>query len=465
MRSARAAISPSALLVASALLLVSCGGNAGLASRPDAANAALPAGTHALMPDAGRAVLPDAAIVNGHPISHVIVVMQENRSFDNLFQGFPGANTVSSGLNSKGESIPLEPVPLESSYGLDHNSKSFFAACDGSPPGQNCKMDGFDKEVAYGTHIHNNPEYGYVPHRESKLYFDMAKQYVLGDDMFTSHIDASFVSHQYIIAGQASGAVDLPTTLWGCGGGANDTVVTLNADRSYGPTIAPCFTNRTIGDELDEKGLPWRFYGSVSTDIAYIWSSYQAISDIYNGPDWNNDVITPPAQFLTDVAHGTLASVTWVTPSFEDSDHATSRGKTGPEWVASIVNAVGESNFWNQTAIFVMWDEWGGWYDHVPPPYEDYDGLGMRVPLLVISPYAKPGYVSHVQYEHGSILRFIEDTFGLGRLAASDTRANSPAADCFNFQAKPRPFVPLPTSLKPGDFVNAPRDPRPPDEE
>jgi len=110
-----------------------------------------------------------------------------------------------------------------------------------------------------------------------------------------------------------------------------------------------------------------------------------------------------------------------------------------------------------------MWDEWGGWYDHVPPPYVDYDGLGIRVPLLVISPYAKRNYVSHVQYEHGSILRYVEDTFGLPRLAASDRRANSPELDCFVHARPPRPFKPFPTQLQPTDFISAP-DFRPPDE-
>ncbi len=437
-------------LVLAANVIAGCGGFAGPA----------PAG-------GARPTLVAAQKAGPAPaIQHVIVVVQENRSFDNLFQGYPGANTVPAGTNSKGQQVRLVPVPLEASWGIDHNANSFFAACDGSPVGRNCKNDAFDQEVAYGNNVPpNNPEYGYVPHAESKLYFDMAKAYVLGDAMFTSHIDASFVSHQYIIAGQASRAVNLPTSVWGCGGGDNDTVQTLNDDRSYGPTESPCFTNETLGDELDAKNLPWRFYGTAEGNIEYFWSAYQAISGIYNGPDWTKDVIDPPAQFLTDVGAGKLASVTWITPSFMNSDHATSLSNTGPEWVASVVNAVGQSRFWNSTAIFVMWDEWGGWYDHVPPPYEDYDGLGMRVPLLVISPYAKKHYVSHVQYEHGSILRFIEDTFGLARLAASDTRANSPAADCFDFEQGPRPFVPLPVKMSPRDFTSAPRDPRPPDEE
>ena len=112
----------------------------------------------------------------------------------------------------------------------------------------------------------------------------------------------------------------------------------------------------------------------------------------------------------------------------------------------------------------MLWDEWGGWYDHVPPPYVDYDGLGIRVPLLVISPYAKRGFVSHVQYEHGSILKYIEDTFGLGRLAASDARANSPVPDAIDYRRKPRAFTPFRTPLSPEFFLRQPADSRPPDD-
>ena len=401
------------------------------------------------------------------PIKHVVILMQENRSFDNLFQGFPGADTRASGLDSKGNRVKLQPVPLEAQYGLDHNAGQMFLACNGSGsiPGTACKMDGFDLETAYGQKIPADPEYGYVPHQETRPYFAMAQQYVLADRMFTSHIDASFVSHQYIIAGQAAGAVNLPTGTWGCAGGGSDTVQTLNADRSYGSAETPCFSYATIGSELDQRGLPWRFYAMGPSDTGSIWSAYQANAPIFNGPDWQTDVENPSSAFLSDVGNGKLAAVTWVMPSFRNSDHATSYSKTGPDWVASVVNAVGESQFWDSTAIFVMWDEWGGWYDHVPPPHVDYDGLGFRVPLLIVSPYAKQGHVSHVQYEHGSILKFVEDTFGLPRLAASDARANSPAPDCFEFTKPPRAFVPIKTKLSKQYFLNEPLDPRPPDEE
>ena len=124
-----------------------------------------------------------------------------------------------------------------------------------------------------------------------------------------------------------------------------------------------------------------------------------------------------------------------------DSDAVDCGGGGGPAWVASLVNAVGESKFWDTTAVFVQWDDWGGFFDHFNPSLENYDGLGFRVPLLVISPYAKRNYVSHVQYETASVLRFTEDLYGLAQLAAADKRATSPAADCFDFSQKPRKFV------------------------
>ncbi|MGA7354433.1 MAG: alkaline phosphatase family protein, partial [Candidatus Cybelea sp.] len=129
------------------------------------------------------------------------------------------------------------------------------------------------------------------------------------------------------------------------------------------------------------------------------------------------------------------------------------------------VNTIGESKFWKSTAIFVQWDDWGGLYDHVPPPYEDYDGLGFRVPLLVISPYAKQNHVSHVQYETASVLRFAEDLFGLGQLAAADARATSPAPDCFDFHQEARAFVPIKAPKNRRFFINQPGDYRVPDYE
>jgi len=262
--------------------------------------------------------------------------------------------------------------------------------------------------------------------------------------------------------------VNIPaTTVWGCNGGPSDLVGTLTQDRGEGPNERPCYDYKTLGDELDEAGLTWRFYTSKINGDGGEWSGYQAVRHIRYGPDWAKDVITPQTKFITDVQAGTLSSVTWVTPICVNSDHVNCGGGTGPEWVASLVNAVGESKFWDSTAIFITWDDWGGLYDHVPPPYVDYDGLGFRVPLVIMSPYAREGRVSHIQYEHGSILKFAEDQFGLAQLAASDKRANDPATDCFNFNQPPKAFVPIQTSQQHGTdfFLHQPPDGRAPDYE
>ncbi len=404
-------------------------------------------------------------------IKHIVYIVQENRSFDNLFQGYPGADTVSSGKNSKGETIELQPVSLAKQYIIDHSAQAMFAACNGTGdlPGTKCRMDGFNHELSYEGPP--NPEYVYVPHSESKPYFDMAHEWVLADRMFQSQLDESFVAHQYIIAAQAHASVDLPEGLWGCPGGPSDLVYTLTQRRTIGHQQPVCFNYKTLGDELDNAGLSWRFYtskyGSPSSDAGSYWSGYQAVKHIYDGPDWHKDVLccVPQTKFLTDVRAGKLANFTWITPECYFSDHVNCGGGYGPSWVAALVNTVGNSKFWNSTVIFVQWDDWGGLYDHVPPPYEDYDSLGFRVPLLVISPYARHGRVSHVQYETASVLKFAEDVFGLDRLTGADRRANSPAPDCLDFTQPPRKFTPIAAPYGWRYFLHQPVDTRPPDEE
>ncbi len=394
-------------------------------------------------------------------IKHVVYIVQENRSFDNLFQGYPGADTVASGKDSTGETIQLAPVKLsQRAYVIDHSAAAMFAACHGtgSLPGTKCRMDGFDQEQFYGGPSNvKYPMYVYVPHGDSRPYFDIAHEGVLADRMFQSHLDESFVSHQYIIAAQAQSSVDLPYGAWGCSAGSGDTVPTITKDRKYGKGQIPCFDYQTLGDELDNAGLTWKFYtstyGSRSSGDASFWSSYQAVRHIYYGPDWQKDVIAPNWKFLTDVRKGKLANFTWITPVCDDSDHVNCFGGHGPSWVAALVNAIGNSKYWDSTAIFIQWDDWGGLYDHVPPPFKDYDGLGFRVPLVILSPYSKHNYVSHVQYETASVLRFAEDLYGLGQLAKADARATSPAADCFDFTQKPRTFVKIAAPLPPKFFM------------
>jgi phospholipase C len=404
-------------------------------------------------------------------IEHIVYIVQENRSFDNLFEGYPGADTVTRGKDSKGRTIPLQPVSLSAHYLLDHSLRAMTLDCNGTGelPGTDCRMNGFDEELHKGgPRDIKEPMYVYVPHDDSKPYFDMAHQWVLADKTFQSQIDDSFVAHQYVIAAQAESSVNVPLQLWGCAGGPSDIVYTLTQERAYGSPVPPCFDYQTLGDELDRAHLSWRFYASryssVKNGSSAIWSAYQAVRHIRYGADWKRDVISPNWRFITDVRAGKLANFTWVTPVCDDSDHVSCGGGYGPSWVSALVNTVGKSKFWNSTVVFVQWDDWGGLYDHVRPPFKDYDGLGFRVPLLVISPYAKANYVSHVQYETASVLRFAEDLWGLDRLAAADRRATSPAADCFDFTQSPRRFVKIDAPLPPSFFMRH-TDDRAPDYE
>lgn len=411
-------------------------------------------------------------------IKHVVIVIQENRSVDNLFQGFPGADTRSFGRDSDGRKITLKPIPLETTWDVAHSAEAFFEACNGtgSYPGTHCRMNGFNKEYhdcghgGYPACPYKYPQYAYVPAAETKLYFEMAQQYVFGDRMFVSNFDeSSFVAHQYLIAGQASSTVNFPATNeWGCEGGPSDTIPVVTQERvvDYNDPIPVCLKNLTLGEELDGAGVSWKYYtAAVPQGDGAFWNAYSAVKRVYYGRDWTRNIISPQTVFFTDVSGGNLPAVSWITPTCENSDHASCGSNTGPAWVTSIVNAIGQSKYWKSTAIFITWDDPGGWYDHVPPKMLDYDGLGFRVPFIVISPYAKQAYVSHADYEHASLLRFVEDRWGLKSLAASDARALSPAGDCFDFTQPPRKFQVIQSTMGKDYFMHRPLDLRPPDNE
>lgn len=423
-----------------------------------------------------QGVIPAGQLANPfYKIKHIVIIVQENRSFDTLFQGFPGADTQSYGYTHTGLKVTLKPIGLGGRWDVGHDWANFMLACQGqgSLPGSNCKMDGFDIEW-FGCGKSGAPQcpsqypvYSYVRKSDIQPYLAMANQYVLADRMFASNIDASsFVAHQYLIAGQADSTVNFPKNLWGCDGNKYDTIETFTQQRQLsGKYIRACFDYTTLGDEMDAAGVSWKYYTATVDGSGNGWDAYDAIKHIRYGPDWKTHIIGPQTKFFDDVKNGALPSVSWVTPTCLNSDHAGACGSTtGPHWVASLVNAVGQSQYWNSTAIFVIWDDYGGWFDHVPPPFADYDGLGVRVPLIVVSPYAKKSYVSHVQYEFGSILKFVENRFGLAPLASSDARANGPK-DCFDFSQSPRPFSPIPTHFKQAYFLREPFDPRPPDTE
>jgi phospholipase C len=377
-------------------------------------------------------------------IKYVVMIVQENRTPDNLFQGLKGADIATSGLNSQGQTVQLHEVPLEVDYDMNHQHESFVTEWfDGH-------MNGFNLNTHKGhCRVSQTCAYGYVPKYENQPYVDLASQYAFADRMFESNQGPSFPAHQYIISGTSTTdstgeykAADNPYSRHGPNGGGCDAppyvlVDTINQSGTLGNPVYPCFDRQTLGDLLDQKAISWRYY-QMGLGVG-LWHPFDAISHIRHGKDYAN-VVTPSSQVLTDISTGKLAQVSWVSPAGSNSDHSGDRSSGGPAWVSSIVNAIGASKYWNQCAVFVVWDDWGGWYDHVSPPiYNSYE-LGFRVPLIAISPYAKKGYVSETQYEFGSLLKFVEQTFGTGNLGTTDVRAAS-VSDMFNFKQRPRSFV------------------------
>jgi len=421
----------------------------------------------------GPAVIPTAGppVTTGlqdPQIRHVIFIVQENRSFDNLFNGFPGADTVRYGLTGDGRQIPLHETRLEDGQDIGHYHYSFLAAYDEG------KNDGFDREHGYGM-VHGkygltkeSPlyPYAYVPRGEVEPYFALAHAYTLADRNFQSNSGPSFPAHLYLIAGESGNIDEVPSLRpWGCDGPKWDRVAYLQSDGTdMAPGVFPCFDFLTLGDELDRAGLSWSYYvpGPKSLAGSTFGTGYDAIRHIRFGPDYGRDIEYPETRFFSDVEGGRLANVAWVIPQMENSDHPQSKSNTGPSWVLSVVDAVGRSSYWNSTVIFIVWDDWGGWYDHVVPPQLDQMGLGYRVPLIVVSPFAKHAYVSHVTHEFGSLLRFTEETFGLGVLGVSDARADD-LRDCFDFEQAPRPYRHIVTPYDRSYFLEQPVDDEPND--
>jgi len=389
-----------------------------------------------------------------------VVIFQENRTPDNLFHGLPGADIADSGVDSAGHTIPLVKTNLVTTYDLGHRHVDFVAMYD------NGRMDGADKVYASCTGRPGgcppNVQFQYVDPAQVVPYFQLAERFTFADRMFQTNQGPSFPAHQYIISGTSAPSTGGQYAGWfvaenptpngkptGCVEAPPDGLVLLiDPSGVESASIFPCFEHPTLIDLLDQAGVGWRYY---APSTGSIWTGPAAVQHLRTGPDWKN-VVVPQTAVLTDIANGQLASVSWVIPDGEQSDHALSTDGTGPSWVASIVNALGNSPYWSDTAVLVTWDDWGGWYDHVAPPIHDAYEYGFRVPLLVVSPYAKPGYVSHVMHDFGSIVRFIETTFATPTLGYADARADD-LSDCFDFTQAPIAWVNVDAKLGAAYFI------------
>jgi len=398
---------------------------------------------------------------NTAQIQHIVIIVKEGHSFDNYFGNYPGAAGATSGTTSSGATVGLTQAADRPAYALGDGHDETVQAIDGG------KMDKFD---LVGNGNVGGVLLPYTQYQQTDVpnYWLLAQNFVLADNMYESVAGPSFPNHLMSVAATSAGAVDNPVNTfassdlprWGCDASTTGTVNVLQATGASVPTY-PCFDMTAIQDELEAATFPapalgqpfspykWVYYAPAQGSSGYNWNALDAIKHIrYNGATglagglWTTQVL-PDTQFMKDAAKGVLPPVSWVVTSGANSEQAPSSVCNGENWTINQINAVMNGPDWATSAIFVIWASHGGYYDHVAPPSVDTLGLGVRVPMLVISPYAKAGVVSHTQYETASVVKFIESTYGLKALSTRDANA-SDIRDAFDFTlTTPRAPMPL----------------------
>ncbi len=395
-----------------------------------------------------------AAVPPGlNKIDHFVFIVEENKSFDHYFGTYPGANGIPKGVAEEDPISGNMVAPYHDTSVIDfdapHDRSNALADIDGGA------MDGFMKEAvksyalskALGPEPGHNPEQvmGYHDYHEIPNYWDYANLYVLDDEFFESAAAYSLTSHLYMLAGQSGGYMGTPQPY---------------PQRYDFPEITELLKDQNItwkyyvtsGNKTDAQGhaIEPAALQKTNPDKYQLWNPLPAFPKVQNDPTQRVKMVDT-SEFYSDAANGTLPSVSWVCPYLGSqlSDHpAFGEDIREPmDYVTGLVNAVEQGPDWDSTVIFVAWDDWGGQYDHVNPPFVDQYGFGLRVPCLVISPYAKQNYVDHTTYSFDSWLKLIEERFGLPSLTQRDKWAND-MMNSFDFTQQPRAPVTLATTLK-----------------
>ena len=355
------------------------------------------------------------------PIEHIVFIIKENHTFDNYFGLFPGANGATTGnvkINKIVQTIPLGPFE-DKPADYNHSWVSAKRAFD------NGAMDRFNQgscntapytcyQVAQQTDIPN--------------YWTYATNYLLNDNAFSEMEGPSFPNHMFTVAAAAGVDIDhsavgnpsVSNKVWGCDSDPTSVVQLFNGSFQY-----PCFSNiPTLADLMTAAGVSWKYYAPQFGEAGYQWNALDAFDQIRNGPQWANDV--PVQNFLTDLASNNLPAFSWLIPPGKYSEHPPRTTCNGENWTVQQINAIMNSPAWGSTAIILTWDDYGGFFDHVPPAAIDELGYGFRVPFIVISPYAyatdNPAnpHISHAQLGFASVLKFAEQNFNLPSLNRRD---------------------------------------------
>ena len=412
------------------------------------------------------------------PIKHFIYIIQENISFDHYFGTYPGANGIPPNVKlpyRPGGTPELAPFHLHQTFiphDLDHSWQAAHTSWD------NGKMDGFlwgewpmalryywnqpvpqpdpnlvipkqgaflrprrgirrpmsrpageNEAIRAGQGPNGrlkNPPAGpppawvlntlsYYDYHEIPNYWEYARRFTLCDDFFSSLMGPSEPNHLYTVAAQSGGMVNNPPP----GVAGQEGVYNF-------PTMA---------ELLGDSHVSWRYYDENNPKIHTLWNPLAGFISFEKNPKLMNNLVDL-GRFYSDLRDHNLPEVSWIVPTAVNSEHPPAYSDQGMWHVTHLINAVMESSYWKDSVIILTWDDYGGFYDHVPPPNVDLYGFGPRVPALIISPYAKPGFICHTHFDFTSPLKLIETKFGLTSLTSRDRDSNN-MLDCFNFHQKP----------------------------
>jgi phospholipase C len=419
---------------------------------------------------------PSATITKDIPIDHVIFLVKENRTFDTYFGQYPGAEGTTVGKVMERDAggnwvpsdktVPLVPAPYIQPHDITHGFSSGLYSIDGG------RMDGFNI-IGSGEDMS-----GYVQHSRETLpnYWALADRFVLADHFFTSMYGPTFPEHLYTVAAQSNGVVDNKTNADTPGSYCDDPLEytkrfpfeDLSGDdisrimnleehitdppipdnliriASYWQDTRTCFNIPVLPDRLEKAGVSWKYYGKPDQWM----NGLQSIKHVWEGP--MRQKIQDPDTILTDLQNGTLPSVSWLIPPEGSANEHPGLGTNvcdGENWTMERLHAIFDSQYWPHTVVVIVWDDFGGFYDHVSPPHVDAMGYGPRTPALIISPYTVAGdnpdggSIDSTTYDFTSVLAFIEKRWDLKPLTDRDRNAD-PLTGAFDFTKPPRLDVP-----------------------
>ena len=423
-----------------------------LSPRPTAG----PTASSSVDPSIGRVTQIDTQ----WPIKRVVYLMLENRSFDNMFGAFPGVNGARVG-NDLGREIELRRCPNWLPGDLPHDFGAAFACVNGG------KMDNF--KLSSLSEVSDYYAYSQLAREDVPNYSALGRRVRAVGQLLRVGARAFVPEPSLLRRRRPLRRLRQPGELAAGSGSRGRPVEELGLRRSRQRLRGaarprpldprpPCFDADSVPDQLHRERIPWAYYAPNRNQVGYIWSTLNSFPSIFESDLWEQNV-RPVDHLLEDIEANALPAVSWIVPRYELSDHPPWSSTNAHNWATQIVNAIMRGPMWEHTAIFITWDEWGGFYDHVPPPVVDQTGLGIRVPMLLISPYARRGMIDHEQGEFSSPLKFIQDNWGMPH-HTKRIRATHNFEHAFDFRRPPRAPDPRPLVAAPGDpFVHPGRDP------